>query len=486
MTLARKVAVTTASLVAGRVVAVLAGVATVGLASRYLGLDGFGTLTLAMSIVAFVALLTDIGLSTMAAREIAREPEREREILGNVLTLGLALAVGGVAGLALIAEVGYGGDEQMREALLILGAQVVAAPFVGVARAHFQGVQRGQLIAVGDIALAVGMLAASAACVAADLGFAALAAATATGYVAQAIVMTVMLPGGVRLAWSGSRATWRHLLLISLPFGATVVVNYLYFRLDVLLLSFLRDTEEVAVYGLAYRVLEGLIVLPAYFMFALFPEIARLTSDRARVDGIVVAALEAMQVLAIPLVGLGIVFADDIVAVIGGAEFEDSDWVLRILMLALGISYLSGVFGNALVAIGRQNALFKWSLVVLGANLVANLALIPPYGAIGASIAVVASEALAFFVVRALYGAGGLTPRVVPDPRILLAGAAMVAVVALKFLLPDGALGALPTVLLGGALGLVVYGVAMAVLGAVPEAIAAQLPRRLSSLGRSS
>ena len=71
----------------------LAGVVTVGLASRYLGLEGFGALTLAMSIVAFVALLTDLGLSTMAAREIARQPEREREILGNVLALGLGAAV---------------------------------------------------------------------------------------------------------------------------------------------------------------------------------------------------------------------------------------------------------------------------------------------------------------------------------------------------------------------------------------------------------
>jgi O-antigen/teichoic acid export membrane protein len=486
MTLARRVAVTTVSLVSGRIVAVLAGVATVGLASRYLGLDGFGTLTLAMSIVAFVALLTDLGLSTMAAREIARAPEREREILGNVLSLGLALAGGGMAGLVVIAELGYRGDTETRQALLILGAQVLVAPFVGVSRAHFQAVQRGQLIAVGDVALAVGMLAASAACVAADLGFAAMAAAAAAGYVAQAVTMTALLPREVRLVWSGRRSTWRHLLRISLPFGATVVVNYLYFRLDVLLLSFLRDTEEVAVYGLPYRVLEGLIVLPSYFMFALFPEIARLTSDRARVDGIVVVALQAMQVLALPLVVIGIAFADDIVAVIGGAEFKDSAWVLRVLMLALGISYVSGVYGNALVAIGRQDALFKWSLVVLGANLVANLALIPPFGAVGASIAVVASEALAFFVVRALYGAGGLTPRVLPDARILLAGAVMVGAVATKFLLPDDALGALPTVLIGGAVGVVVYGAAMAALGAMPETIAVHLPRRLSGIGRSS
>jgi O-antigen/teichoic acid export membrane protein len=228
------------------------------------------------------------------------------------------------------------------------------------------------------------------------------------------------------------------------------------------------------------------MVLPAYFMLALFPEIARLTEDRPRVDGIVTAALAAMEVLALPLVMLGIVFADDIVTVIGGDAFADAAWVLRILMLALGISYVNGVYGNALLAIGRQDALFKWSMLILGFNLAANLALIPPLGVIGASIAVVLSEALAFLAVRRLYGKGGLTPRMLPDPRILLAGAVTLIAVAPKFLLPEGTVGAPVTVVVGSAFGLAVYVVAIAALRATPEAIAAQLPRRLSYLGRRS
>ena len=385
-----------------------------------------------------------------------------------------------------MAEIGYADDDHLRAALLILGVQVLAAPFAGVARAHFQGVQRGELIAVGDVALALAMLVASAVCVAADLGFAAIAAATASGYVAQALVMTALLPRGIRLAWGVRWAVWRGMLRISLPLGATLVINYLYFRLDVLLLAILRDTDAVAIYGLAYRVLEGLMVFPMYFMLALFPEIARLSADRARVDAIVVAALAAMEVIALPLVALGIVFADDIVTVIGGADFADAAWVLRILMLALGLSYVNGVYGNALLALGRQDAFFRWSLVILGFNLVANLALIPPFGVEGAAVAVVLSEALAFVVIRRLYAVGGLNPRILPDVRILLSGAVMVAAVAPKFLLSEEAAAALPTVLVGGAVGLAVYAAALLGLRAVPEAIAAQLPRRLAGRGRSS
>src|SRR5918992_3526818 len=109
MTLARKVAVTTVSLVVGRALTLLAGIGATALASRYLGLDGFGALTLGMAIVSLIALLTDLGLSTMAAREIARAPQRQHEILGNVLSLGLAFSVAAALLLVAVGEVAYAG-----------------------------------------------------------------------------------------------------------------------------------------------------------------------------------------------------------------------------------------------------------------------------------------------------------------------------------------------------------------------------------------
>lgn len=485
MTLARQVAVTTASLVASRLLAVLAGVIAVALASRYLGPTSFGALVLSMAIAAFVALFTDLGLSTMAAREIAQAPERERLVLANVLTLGGAAALLACVLMVGVAQVAYADDPLMRRGLLVLCAQVLAAPFLGTARAHLQAAQRGHLLALGDVALAVAMLSATALCVAEDLGYTGLVAAVAVGYVAQAAVLTCLMRRDVRLAVAVAPATWRRLLAISLPLGGTLLINYLYFRLDVFLLAVLVDKEAVALYGIAYRVLEGLMVLPGYFMFALFPEIARISRDRQQVEAIVRAALGAMEVVAVPLVLLGMVFAEEIVAVIADERYAEAAGVLRVLMIALGISYLAGVYGHALVALGRQAAMLRWSTVVLGVNLVANLILIPPFGVVGAAVAVVVSEVLALFVVRRLYARGGRAARLVLEPRMLLAGAVMAAVVAPKFLLPEGELPAWLTIALGGSLGLVAYVVAMAGLGAVPAAIAAQLPRRLARLARN-
>ena len=100
---ARGVAVTTAALLFGRVLTLVAGIATVGLVSHYLGLAEFGALTTGMAYAALFAVMTDLGLSTVVTREIARDPEHERHVLGTALGIGFALALAAVAlGLGLM------------------------------------------------------------------------------------------------------------------------------------------------------------------------------------------------------------------------------------------------------------------------------------------------------------------------------------------------------------------------------------------------
>ena len=79
--------------------------------------------------------------------------------------------------------------------------------------------------------------------------------------------------------------------------------------------------------------------------------------------------------------------------------------------------------------------------------------LIPPFGVIGAAIAVVLSEALAFVVVRRLYAAGGLAPRhrFAPVPYPAVRPAVDGRRRAPKFLLPETLVGPLPTVVVGAA-----------------------------------
>jgi O-antigen/teichoic acid export membrane protein len=475
--LARSVALTTGALLFGRMLALLAGIATVTITSRYLGARDFGALTAAMAYASLFALLTDLGMSTVATREIARAPEREREIVGNVISVGLLVAIAAAAvGLTLMLLV-YSGriHTATREAIVILLVQVLVAPITGATRARFTARQRGYLVALGDVALAIGMAGLTAIAAGAHLGFRLVVVAVTGGYVLQAIVMAAIAlrEGGLSVAFD--RVIASRLVRSALPLGGILLINYLYFRLDVLLLSWIKTDVDVAHYGLAYRVLEGLMVLPGYLMLALFPEIARSENDPARLRATVGAALGVLEAVSLPAVALLATFSSEIVVLLGTHSYDASGPVLAILALALGISYLNGVYGNALVALGRQRMLFWVSVPTLLVNLVANLLLIPPYGVDGAAWAVVISEVVALATVRWAYVRVAGAPPAPPHLRILAAGSALGALAAIKFALSP-ALGDLALVLGGGAVGLVVYAALILLLGALPESILVRLP----------
>jgi len=475
MNLSRKVALNTALLVVGRVLVVCGGVASVALASRYLGLHDYGALITAFAFVAMWEVFTDLGVYTIASREIAQRPEHERHIVANTAGLSAVISLVVIAlayGSALIIYPGGGENELIRRGVSILLVQLAVAPAIGAARAHFVANQRAYLAGAGEATQAIVTVVATLLAVVLEWGYDGVLAALAIGRVAQALVMTAAMQSEVRGRVGADARYWRTLFRMAIPLGATLVVNYLYFRLDVLLLGWLRDPEDVAIYGLAYKVIEAFIVLPSYFMITLFPEIARMGTKSERLRSVMSQALAVMELLAIPILLLTVALAEPTVRLIGGPEFEDAAPVLQILMIGLAISFLNGVYGNAIVALGRQSRLFWLSLLVLGANLAMNLVAIPLWGVEGAAAAVSASELIAFVVVRRIYAGAATLPESPRRWRVVAAGLAMAAALAW---VPWSSLPDLTLVVVAGVLGTVVYCGALLLLRALPDVVEVEL-----------
>ena len=62
-------------------------------AARVLGKDGFGEYSQVMAFVGLFAVATDLGLSTLAVRDVAQERALLPRYVGNVLALRLLLAL---------------------------------------------------------------------------------------------------------------------------------------------------------------------------------------------------------------------------------------------------------------------------------------------------------------------------------------------------------------------------------------------------------
>lgn len=485
--LSQKVAVNTTLLVLGRLAVAGSGLAGVAVSTRYLGRGDFGKLTVAIVFVSVFGFFTDAGLYTVAARELAKHPENGRRLLDNVFSIGVVMsAVAVVLAFAVMAVAYGGGDEHLiRLGIAILAVQMLASPIGGTAAAYLVAHQRAAPMALAATLASVLFLAGLFVVVQADLGFTGLAACfAATGLVT--LLLPVLALRGQRLGFAFDRGLWTQMLRWAVAQGGVLVLGVIYFRVDTFLLSFVSSDGEVGRYAVAYRVLEVLTVVPAYLMSTLFPEIARQQPHSARLNEIVQGALSSVWLAVVPLVIIFVAFAAEVVAVAGGPAYADSASVLRVLIVAVALLFVNTVFFQSLVALNRQRNLFLLLLGVLAGNVVLNLLLIPPLGAMGAAISLLATEGVVLVLVLRIFATVGTVPRLRRPLRLLAAAVvAAGAALALRELVPfdrsaagldasfTGALGPLATLVGASVLTAGLWAGALTLFGAVPSEVRA-------------
>ncbi|MBV9256373.1 MAG: polysaccharide biosynthesis C-terminal domain-containing protein, partial [Actinobacteria bacterium] len=214
-------------------------------------------------------------------------------------------------------------------------------------------------------------------------------------------------------------------LLVALPLGIIQVINVVYFKVDSVILSVIRHPQDVAHYGVAYKVIELVMALPSFFMTALMP--ALVVAARPRLRELVQQAWDVLITVAVAVTVVGFLFARSIVVFVSSHSFVPAVTPLRLLLVGAGASFVSAVYGNALVAVDEQRRLVPLTVVVTTTNLALNLALVPHYGAEGAAAAMAATELLAMvYVSRVFRSLTESKVRTVQLPRTLLGGAVMV------------------------------------------------------------
>ncbi len=472
MNLAQRVLLNTSALTVGRLALAVSGLIGVAIATRYLGPDAYASLAIATVFISLTTLIADLGLYTIATREIVREPAEERRVLGNVLGLTLALTATATVVSLVAMVILYGGEDRdlVRIGIVVLLAQLLTVAPAGTAMAFLNAHQRALPLMTGAVAGSAVFLVVLVLARTLDWGFTGVAVAQAGGGVVGGLVPVAIARRSIRVRLGLDLALWRRLLATALPQGGVIILGSLYFRIDLLLLSFLSTDAEVALYGVAYKVVEVLSVLPLLFMFTLFPEIARAAPHSPRLAEIVQIAFTSLQLAALPLVVYFAVFAVPVIEVVGGPGFAGAAPVLRILMISVGLVFLNAVYFNALVALGRQKTLFLFLLAILAVNVPLNLVLVPLAGAEGAAISVTISEVAALILVTRIFGTVGRIPHPHRPVAALLATAAMAAA-SLAVVQLSGALGGLAVLALGGALGTLAYVGVLVALGAMPREV---------------
>lgn len=421
---ARKVLGNTIVQVFGKVITAGISIVIIKLITNYLGLAGYGEYTTVYELLAFFGIVADFGIFQIAVREMSRYPEKKTKIFGNILSLRMLLTLVSMlmaTGVVFLIP-------QYADTLIPLGVAIASVTtFTTIISGTLASVLQtdlrmgrfviatilGKFVSLGYMLWVIfygftGDLTA---------GFHQLLVAGIAGNGLMLLITYLftrkIVPISFRFEWQ----FWREVLAKALPYGTAIILATIYFRIDVILLSLLRGSEEVGIYGVAMRILENLQMLPVFFMNSALPAITRLLTDNLpKLRLLIQYSFDFLLMIALPIVAGGFVLAYPLTAVIASPEFLSdvaqsfygSDIALQILLFAMLLAFLSNLFGYTLLAGNQQIKLLYLNGAAVIFNLVSNLFVIPVWGFRGAAVTSVLSEIIvcisAFYLVRQLTG----------------------------------------------------------------------------------
>jgi len=222
---------------------------------------------------------------------------------------------------------------------------------------------------------------------------------------------------------------WKNIIKETWPIALSIAFNLVYFKIDTVILSLYHSEEAVGIYGAAYKVLEVLTTLPAMFAGLVLPLLtaAWAAADHERFKRVLRRGFDAMAMVALPLV-VGTLFVAGPVMELVAPGFDDSAALLKVLIFATATIFIGNLFGNTVVAIGRQLTMMWVYLGVAVISLVGYLVFIPRYSYFGAAGMTVVSELLVTLAALLIVS---LATRAWPSPVVFMKSAAACVIMAI-------------------------------------------------------
>jgi O-antigen/teichoic acid export membrane protein len=398
MTLNKKLALNSIIQILGKFVMIGVGFVSIRILTTFLGVDGFGAYITITNYLIIASVLAEFGFNALLTTEIAGKDEKQvSHIVSNLFTLRLVMAIlviGVLASTTVWLIPTYTREVKVLVALGSIGT--IGASLSQVLVGVFQTKLRTDKITIGDflarITLMIGVLAL------AFLGqvnlFWVMVWYSASGIV-QAIFMISATYKYYSLKLNIDWVYWSQIFKKALPLFIIITFNLIYYRIDTVMLSIMKDQTAVGLYGASYKILEILIALPGMFMGILLPLFAKYyIQDKTRFQHIFQQAFNIILTIAIPLTVGGILLSSNILGLIAGSEFLPSTTTLQVLFVGIGFIFLGNLMGHILIGSEFQNKSMYIAIIGAFVNVVLNLYLIPKYSYLGAAIATAITEGL--------------------------------------------------------------------------------------------
>ena len=202
---------------------------------------------------------------------------------------------------------------------------------------------------------------------------------------------------GLKILWKTLELKeYKKYLLLSFPLGAAIIINLLYDRIDLLLVSKLTNFTESGIYNAGYSIFKASALGFSFILNKGFTEFSEIKNNRVLFRHFILKYSKIILVICIILNLILFLLPDILVMFFYSTKFESSGFILKILSFSLIGMGLNNLFGTALNGNGNYKTVMYITLSALLINILLNLIYIPIYGIKAAAIITVITEWLIF------------------------------------------------------------------------------------------
>ncbi|MFA5859737.1 MAG: oligosaccharide flippase family protein [Elusimicrobiota bacterium] len=364
------------------------------LIARFLGDERFGYFTYALALSSFFVTFTDLGTNTFAVKIISQSAEKANSVISDILSIKFVLSLLVLAVFAVVAWLNVQTREYYLFILLICLALTISA-FLDVYNSYYRGISkmyyetglmivwRLLLAVIGTVALYV-----------LNAGMYGLAVALVAGAVIACIFAVVFTASklGLRLIKPEFR-NWYGIIVSAFPLGVIMILGAAYFKLNVVLLGWLRHATEVGWYGAAFRFVEGLMFMPSVFMAAVLPFIIKyFAGEQEKYSRAFTKSLLFMLSVALPMAVGMFLLSKQIILVFYGVKFVNAHIALQIMAGILFVFFMNELALYYLISANNEKLVVRNMLICAGVYLPSCFVMISLWGYLGAAAALLGAQ----------------------------------------------------------------------------------------------
>ncbi len=413
MSVAKRILSNTAIQIIGKVITAAISIAIIKAITSLETIPGLEGLPseykLIYTYLTFFGIIADFGLFTIAVREMSQHPDEQESILGNILgmrmvTIILTMSMASLLVLLIPAE-NYTLNVKIGVLLAAITTflTMMASTTSSILQVHLRMAPPTIALMIGKVLMAAYILFVVWNFQSIPHAFYHLLGAGIAGsfvtYIITYIYTKKFLPFKLRY----DPIYWKKVFKEALPYGLAIILSTIYFKVDVLLISFLRPKHEIAIYGFPSSVVELLSIFPIYFMNSTLPTLSRAYKEsRTKTKKILQLSFIGITAMSLPMVVGGLILARPMMQFIMNDSFltgnvlgyYGSDVAFQLLLFPTLFAFINTLFSFSLIAIGEQGKLLKINAIGVTFNIITNLIFIPTYGFVAAGITTIISEAI--------------------------------------------------------------------------------------------